>query len=66
MPKMTRPFESWSSDETSFAVVMGSRSISRQMPVASLMVVVTAAAAIRATKGSWVCQYSFGRSPPAG
>ena len=51
MPKSTRPFESWSSDATSFAVVMGSRSITRQMPVASLIVLVAAAAAISATNG---------------
>ena len=52
MPKSTRPPESWSREETSFAVVMGSRSITRQMPVASLMVFVAPAAAISATNGS--------------
>ena len=48
------------------AVTIVSRSMSKQMPVASLIVLVTAAAALSAANGSSVCQYSSGRSPPAG
>ena len=51
MPNSTRPPDSWSSVATSLAVVIGSRSMSRQMPVASLIVVVTAAAGHSATNG---------------
>ena len=57
-----------SSDATSLAVVMGSRSGSghTQMPEATLMVVVTAAAIDNDTKRSWVCMYSFGSTGPPG
>jgi hypothetical protein len=55
-PKMNRPAESLSMVETSFAVWMGSRSTTRQMPVASLIFFVTAAAAPRETNGSYVSQ----------
>jgi len=51
-PKMKRPDDSRSTVETSFAVWMGSRSTMRQMPVASLILFVTAAAAPSETKGS--------------
>jgi hypothetical protein len=52
MPKSTRPFESQSSVATLLASTIGSCSTTRQMPVPSLMVEVTAAAAISDTKGS--------------
>jgi hypothetical protein len=52
MPKRNRPRERWSRLATSFAMVIGSRSITRQMPVPSFSVVVTAAAMPRATNGS--------------
>src|SRR5439155_1216950 len=59
-PKRTRPRERKSRLATSLAVVIGSRSTSRQIPEPTLRVVVTAAAVARATNGSCVCQYSFG------
>ena len=65
-PNSTRPPDRKSSDATSFAVVIGSRWMIRQMPVASLMRSVTAAAIASATKGSWVWLYSGGSSPPPG
>src|ERR1700730_10842760 len=46
--------------------MIGSRSMTRHMPVPSLSVLVTTAAALRATKGSSVCQYSRGRLGPPG
>jgi len=60
MPKRNRPPDSRSRLATSLAVVIGSRSMIRQMPVPILRRVVAAAAAIRETKGSKVCEYSFG------
>jgi hypothetical protein len=66
MPKMNRPPEIISRLATSLAVVIGSRSMMRQIPVATLIRVVTAATAVSATKGSCVCQYSSGRSAPPG
>ena len=66
MPKIRRPLDNRSTDATSLAIVIGSRSITRQMPLPILMVVVTAAAAVSATNRSCVCQYSLGRSPPPG
>ena len=51
---------------TSLAVVIGSRWITRQMPVPSLSRSVTAAAIERATNGSLVWLYSRGSSPPPG
>jgi hypothetical protein len=66
MPKRTRPLERKSRLATSFAVTIGSRSITRQMPVATFSRVVTAAAVASATNGSWVCQYSLGSVGPPG
>ena len=40
--------------------------MTRQMPVPTLSVRVTAAAAVSATKGSSVCEYSRGSSVPPG
>ena len=51
-PKSTRPPESRSSVATSLAVTIGSRSITRQMPVPSLRRRVAPAAAIKAMNGS--------------
>ena len=66
MPKSMRPPETKSRLATSLAVVIGSRSMIRQMPVPTLSRVVTAAAVASATNGSSVCQYSRGRvGPPA-
>ena len=50
-PNRTRPPERKSSEATSLAVMIGSRWMIRQMPVASLMRSVTAAAAASATNG---------------
>ena len=66
MPITARPPEIRSSDAISLAVVMGSRSTTRQMPVPRSRRSVTADAAASATKGSWPCQYSFDSSPPPG
>ena len=46
-PKSTRPPEIWSMLATSLAVMIGSRSTTRQMPVPSRIRLVTAAAAAR-------------------
>ncbi len=53
-PNRKRPFEMRSSDATCFAVWIGSRCTTRQIPVASLIRDVTAAAADSATNGSSV------------
>ena len=66
MPSSKRPPESRSRLAAAFAVVSGSRSVSRQMPVPTRSVFVAAAAAVSATKGSRVFQYSLGRSGPPG
>jgi hypothetical protein len=52
MPKSTRPPERRSSVATSLAVTIGSRSITRQMPVPSLSRFVAPAAAMSAMNGS--------------
>ena len=52
MPKSTRPPDSRSSVATSFAVVIGSRSMTRQMPVPSFSRFVAAPAAMSAMNGS--------------
>jgi hypothetical protein len=52
IPNRNRPFEMRSSDATSLAVWIGSRWITRQMPVATLSFFVTVAAEARQTKGS--------------
>src|SRR5262245_24141105 len=52
IPNSTRPPESRSSVATSLAMVIGSRSITRQMPVPSFRRFVAAPAAISATNGS--------------
>src|SRR6516162_9104231 len=54
---MTRPSEMWSSEATSLASTSGSRWITRQIPVLSMIRLVTAAAAASATKGSCVCVF---------
>jgi hypothetical protein len=53
-PKRKRPFETRSIEATCLAVWMGSRCTTRQMPVASRIFRVTAAAAVSATNGSRV------------
>ncbi len=45
---------------------MVSRSMMRQMPVPTRSFLVAAAAAMRETKGSWVCAYSLGSGSPEG
>jgi hypothetical protein len=52
MPNRNRPPETWSSVATAFAVWIGSRCTTRQMPVATFNRFVTAAAAASVTKGS--------------
>jgi hypothetical protein len=66
MPKRKRPSESASRLATSLAVTIVSRSMMRQMPVPTLSRRVAAAAAMSDTKGSCVCEYSRGSSPPPG
>ena len=66
MPKMNRPFEIWSTLATCLAVWIGSRSTRRQMPVATRIVLLARAAAVRAMNGSIVCQYCLGSSAPPG
>jgi hypothetical protein len=51
-PNRKRPPDRRSSEATSLAVVIGSRSMTRQIPVPMRSVDVTAAAALSATKGS--------------
>ena len=51
-PNRKRPLESWSIDETTLAVTMGSRWVSRAMPVPTLSFVVTVAAVLSARNGS--------------
>ncbi len=51
-PKSNRPPEMWSSEATSLAVTIGSRSITRQMPVPIRRCEVAAAIAVSATNGS--------------
>ena len=63
---MARPPEIMSSEAISFASVMGSRSITKQMPVPNAMRSVAAAQAPKATNGSWERQYCRGSSPPPG
>src|ERR1019366_6613498 len=59
MPKITRPPEIMSSDATSLASVIGSRSTTRHTPVPSLSFLVTAGAAPRAAEGTGGWPYSF-------
>ena len=51
-PNRKRPPETWSSDATDFAVWIGSRCTTRQMPVPTSSVFVAHAAAVSVTKGS--------------
>ena len=51
-PNSTRPPERWSMLATSLAVTIGSRSMTRQMPLATRSRVVATAAAVIATKRS--------------
>ena len=53
-PKRNRPPERTSIDATSLAVMIGSRSITRQMPVPISNRSVAMAAAVNATNGSYV------------
>ena len=53
-PNRKRPFESWSIDETSLAVTIGSRWVSRAMPVPTFSVVVTVAAVFSTRNGSMI------------
>ena len=64
MPNSKRPPETRSRLATALAVTMGSRSVTRQMPVPMRSVLVAVAAAARPTKGSSVWEYSRGSSPP--
>src|SRR5215472_16700363 len=59
MPNMKRPFDTWSSEATSFAVWIVSRWITKQIAVASLSRLVTAAAALKVTNGSITSKYSL-------
>ena len=65
-PNSKRPPESRSSDATAFAVMIGSRSTTRQMPVPMRSRSVACATVASATNGSCVRQYFSGRSPPRG
>src|SRR5215472_9121378 len=59
MPNMKRSFDTWSSEATSFAVWIVSRWITKQIAVASLSRLVTAAAALNVTNGSITSKYSL-------
>ncbi len=59
MPNRKRPFDTWSTEATSFAVWIVSRWITRQTAVPSLRRVVTAAAALNVTNGSITSKYSL-------
>src|SRR5688572_15749801 len=63
-PNSSRPPERWSTLATSFAVMIGSRSMTRQMPLATRSRVVAAAAAVSATNRSYVFQYFDGSGLP--
>ena len=65
-PNSTRPPDRWSTLATSLAVVIGSRWTTRQTPLPIRRRVVAAAAAVIATKRSYVCRYLRGSSIPAG
>ena len=56
MPKIKRPFETRSTLAACLAAWMGSRSVRRQIPVATRMVLLASAAAVNAMNGSSVCQ----------
>jgi hypothetical protein len=56
IPSTKRPFEMLSTDAISLASVIGSRWITRQMPVPRRIRFVTAAQAPNATNGSCVCE----------
>jgi hypothetical protein len=51
--RSARAHDRWSTLATSFAVVIGSRSITRQMPLAMRSLLVAAAAAVSATNRSY-------------
>ena len=51
---------------TSLAVMIGSRSVTRHMPLPTRNRLVESAAAVMATKRSKVWEYSRGKSPPRG
>jgi hypothetical protein len=65
-PNSKRPPERWSTLATSLAVWIGSRSTTRQIPLPIRSLEVAVAAAVSATKRSYVCAYLRGRSPPPG
>ena len=66
MPNSKRPPEIRSSVATVFAVTIGSRSVSRLMPVPSRSFLVRGGRGDGATKGSSVCAYCLGSSAPPG
>ena len=59
-PKSTRPPERWSRLATSFAVMIGSRSVTRQMPLPTRSDDVAASDIAIATNRSYVCAYLRG------
>ena len=65
-PKSKRPPERTSIEATSFAVMIGSRWITRLMPLPTRSREVARAAAVSATKRSSVAVYLRGSSPPPG
>src|SRR5215211_7102553 len=65
-PNSKRPPDRWSTLATSFAVMIGSRSMIRQMPLATRILRVASAAAVSATKRSYVRQYFAGNGCPGG
>ena len=52
--------------EISLARIIGSLSTTSAIPVANLIFLVEAAIAPKVMKGSKVCEYSLGKSPPPG
>jgi hypothetical protein len=65
-PNSKRPPEIVSTEATSLAVMIGSRWLTRQMPVPTRSRCVALAAAVSATNGSSVWLYLRGSSPPPG
>src|SRR6478735_536301 len=60
MPNRKRPFDTWSSEATSFAVWIVSRRITKQIAVPSLSRLVTAAAALNVTERIHHIEILFG------
>ena len=65
-PRMTRPSEMWSSEATCLASTIGSRSITKQIPVLSMIRFGYGRVAASATKGVMCVRVFLGSSAPPG